>query len=268
MEVNNYDYPQHIIDMLSEGVFSRINGFLTEFLPRINSEVRALSKMIENDPRSIYSVIVKVKNKYTISVSRGYKYNYLLTSIYTILYYLHRDEPIYKARVFSPLIINMGYLSNDGILKSIIQAEVDKFIEVDKLCENTPDPMVTTEGTSSVEKYEREINRLRRLLNEYVGEDVADNKKPYFSTSQLTIAFYFLADAANIRILDNQSGWAKIISKMSRRSCQNIREILGKINTDMEQFKNDATVVAKALDNIYPGIATKIRNNFEIVATT
>lgn len=117
-----------------------------------------------------------------------------------------------------------------------------------------------------LERKDKEIERLKAIIQEYTGEEVSKGK-PYFSTNQIAIAVYFLLDSNNIRILDNQSGWAQFISKVVRRNYQNIRDGFGQINKDLEVLKDDAEIVAKALDGVAPTLANKIRNNANIVVT-
>ena len=117
------------------------------------------------------------------------------------------------------------------------------------------------------EQKDKEIQRLKTIIKEYTDEEVA-NGKPYFTTNQIAIALYFLLDNAHIRILDNQSGWAKLSSKIVRRTTQNLRETFGNINKDLSTLKDDATVVAVAFDTVAPVIADKIRKNCDIVVTT
>jgi hypothetical protein len=77
-----------------------------------------------------------------------------------------------------------------------------------------------------------------------------------------------MLDSVNIRILDNQSGWANIISKIARRNVQNLRDAFGQINKDIEKLrKDDAKIVANAFDDVAPTLANKIRKNAKIVAT-
>lgn len=76
-----------------------------------------------------------------------------------------------------------------------------------------------------------------------------------------------MLDSVNIRILDNQSGWANIISKIARRNVQNLRDAFGQINKDIETLKDDAKIVANAFDIVAPTLANKIRANANIVAT-
>lgn len=120
----------------------------------------------------------------------------------------------------------------------------------------------------SLQKENEELSKrnqqLEALVREYTDEEPDGTKKPYFTTNQIAIAAYFLFGEGNIRVLDNQQAWAKFMSKMSRRNSQNIREALSKINSNMEDLKGDAIIVANALDAVAPAIAEKIRKNFEV----
>lgn len=120
------------------------------------------------------------------------------------------------------------------------------------------------EWKKQVKELEKENKQLKAILKEYTGEEQESVQKKYFTTDQIAIATYFLLGEEKIKVMDNQQSWANVVSKISRRNSQNIRTVFGKINTDMVQLKDDASVVAKALERVAPKIAEKIRNNFEL----
>jgi hypothetical protein len=75
------------------------------------------------------------KYKYDSSVAqRIYKYHMVLTRVYILLYYRHRDDQIYQVIVFPELIKNMSTYADDA-LKNIIQPEINKILELDQLVE-------------------------------------------------------------------------------------------------------------------------------------
>ena len=148
-----------------------------------------------------------------------------------------------------------------------------KAVEERKKTANTP-AKVTTSPNDDVKKLrdeceqkDKKIKRLQAIIKEYTDEKVT-NGKTYFTINQIAIAIYFLLDNNNTKITDNKDGWAKFTAKLVRRTPQNLREAFLDINKDLSSMKNDAAVVANALDHVAPVIAEKIRKNCDIVVTT
>lgn len=159
--------------------------------------------------------------------------------------------------------------ASDSRLKGYFQPFKDALIESSQNSTTNKNLSDTLEDNVSLQKENEELSRrnqqLEALVREYTSDEKPDGtKKPYFTTNQIAIAAYFLFGEGNIRVLDNQQAWAKFISKVSRRNSQNIREAFSKINSNMEDLKSDAIIVANALDVVAPAIAEKIRKNFEV----
>ena len=144
---------------------------------------------------------------------------------------------------FQPFKDALGKAPLDNTIQAIATQKLEDGIDWKKL----------------MDKLEKENKQLKAILKEYTGEE---GEKGYFTTNQIAVATYMLLDAAKMRLLDNQFGWAKLISKIARRNQQNLRDAYGKINRNMEALKDDASVVAEAYDSVAPKIAEKIRNNF------
>ena len=270
--LNEY-LPEYIIDGLTLRVIDKLGNFYPSCKPKSNADVIKACKTIEQNVEQVYSVIANAKQAMDINRGYGYKFWHFLTSVYILLYYRHRDEEAYQMVVFPQLKAEMG----DFAGKTIIKEELDKMLEekakLRSLQEKNHDEQagnkgVDTETEKQIANLRKEISDLKSILKEYTDEELDGNKKPYFTTSQIAIAAYFLFDAQTIKITDNQSAVAKFLSKLTRRNVQNIRENLGIIYSNMIELKKDAIVVADAFDAVAPTIAGKIRRNFDIVATT
>jgi hypothetical protein len=271
MENNNNEYlPEYILNGLTLRVIGKLDRFYANCMPNSNDNVIKACKMIEQNVQQVYSVIADTKRSMMQNYGNGFKCWHFLTSVYVLLYYRHRDDEAYQLIVFPQLKMEMGIYA----AKTIIKQEVDKMLEEDaclrsvqekKPDEQTGNKSIDIEAEKQIAGLEKENSDLRAKLKEYTGEEEPDGtKKPYFTTNQIAIAAYFLFGEGNIRVMDNQQAWAKFMSKMSRRNCQNIREALGKINSSMDDLKRDAIIVADALDAIAPAIAEKIRKNFDV----
>ncbi|MBO7580326.1 MAG: hypothetical protein J6T38_02245 [Bacteroidaceae bacterium] len=132
METNNKIFlPQYTLDQLSEQVclkLSYFNNSTWEGVPE-------LCKEIEQEPRAVDTVIMKVKRNYSSGVAQGiYKYHQVLTRIYMLLYYRHRDDKIFQSIVFPELVKNMRDYANN-VLKNIIQPGINRIIELDQMVE-------------------------------------------------------------------------------------------------------------------------------------
>lgn len=92
---------------------------------------------IEDEPRAVNSVIAEAKklNKTMASSPQIYLYHYILTRVYILLYYRHKDDQVYKAIVFPELKRYMGVFAEEKQIEEIIHAETNKIIELDKLFE-------------------------------------------------------------------------------------------------------------------------------------
>lgn len=216
--------------------------------------------------------------------------------IYISSNYRNNTFEEFKVTLYSELACIMGcaYYAmvldeefNDNQLKNIEKISVSyrpgdmipyfnvfkKAAEERKMAANTPAKATTSTNDdvkklrNECEQKDKEIQRLESIIKEYTDEKVA-NGKPYFTTNQIAIALYFLLDNNDTKVIGNKDGWAKFIAKLVRRSHQNLREAFLAINKDLSALKNDAEVVANALDHVAPVIADKIRQNCDIVVTT
>ena len=275
MENNFNEYlPEYILDGLNLRVINKLGYFYQDCTPKNNADVIKACRTIEQNVQQVYSVIANAKRSMNLNSGYGYRYRHFLTSVYVLLYYRHHDDESYHMIVFPQLKSEMG----DFASKTLIKEVIDKMLEEDaklrsirekKHDEQTSNKSADVEAEKQIAKLKKENSDLKSLLKEYTSDEELDgNKKPYFTTNQIAIAAYFLFDAQDINILNNQLAWAKILSKLTRRNCQNIREALGILYSNMTVLKKDAIVVADAFDAVAPAIANKIRKNFDIVATT
>ena len=275
METKDNEYlPEYILDGLTLRVTNKLGNFYSDYSPNNNADVIKACRTIEQNVQQVYSVIANAKRNMNQNGGYGYKYRHFLTSVYILLYYRHRDDEPYQLVVFPQIRLEMGDFANKTIISEVIGKMLEEDARLRSMQEKSPNEQtgnksVDAEAEKQIAKLVKENNNLKSLLKEYTGDEVTDgSKKPYFTTNQIVIALYFLIDSNDIRILDNQSAWAKFLSKLTRRNSQNIRETLGEINSDMTILKEDAIVVANALDAVAPAIAEKIRKNFDIIATT
>lgn len=133
MDMNNKQFlPQYTLDQLLQRVCSRL-----PYYGQYNmwKDAPELCMRIESEPRAVDSVILMSKNKYDSSVTqRIYKYHLMLTYVYMLLYYRHRDDQIYQIIVFPELLKYVSTYVGDA-LKNIIQPEINKILEMDQLME-------------------------------------------------------------------------------------------------------------------------------------
>ncbi|MBO4673554.1 MAG: hypothetical protein J5616_04320 [Bacteroidaceae bacterium] len=131
METNNNQFlPQYTLDQLSERVCARLSYFGNY---KTWERIPELCMRIEAEPRAVDSVIIETKSTYSSSVAQNiYKYHLILTRVYMLLYYRHRDDRVYQAVVFPELTKNMNGYAGET-LKAIIHPEIDRIIELDQL---------------------------------------------------------------------------------------------------------------------------------------
>lgn len=132
MEMNNKNFlPQYTLDQFSEQVCSKLSYFNNsnwEGLPE-------LCKEIEQEPRAVDTVIMKTKRNYSGGVAQGiYRYHQVLTRVYMLLYYRHRDDKIFQSIVFPELVKNMKDYAGDT-LKNVIQPGINRILELDQMVE-------------------------------------------------------------------------------------------------------------------------------------
>lgn len=133
MENNvNLFLPKYTFDQIEERVCSKISNF------RISITWKGIPELcmkIEAEPRAVDSVIRDAKQNFTQAVvSNIYQYQLVLARVYMLLYYRHRDDEIYKQIVFPELIKNIEPFANNT-LRTIIQPEINKILELDQLVE-------------------------------------------------------------------------------------------------------------------------------------
>lgn len=122
--------PQYAIDSLSDRVYMKLQDCPPKFAPFNNPEVIQACKLIDQNPQLISSVIVDGKRNYPNKGGIVYDYRHYLTSVFIVLYYLHRDESEFQTAVFPQLIENMGSISSQ---KQFIVSEINKIIEENNL---------------------------------------------------------------------------------------------------------------------------------------
>ena len=130
--------PKYTLDQLSERVCLKLSFFSNKFnTSNIWNGIPELCVRIEDEPRAVSSVFADVKREdQRINTDPiVFTHNIILTRVYVLLYYRHRDDAIYKAIVFPELKKHMGIYADDKQLKYIIHAETDKILEQDKLIE-------------------------------------------------------------------------------------------------------------------------------------
>lgn len=137
MTDNNLYLPQYTLDSLADRVAMKLEYFYSIGTDHMWDSIIEPCKKVEEEQRNISSVIVEAKKENSIFVNGTNirKYHPKLTRIYILLYYRHRDTPLYQSIVFPQLERNMGVYANDKFLKNIIIAEIDKILEQDKLVE-------------------------------------------------------------------------------------------------------------------------------------
>ena len=130
---------QYTLDQLADRVAFKVDFFNRLFRSdNIWEAITEQCEKIEKEPRNVSSVILEAKKSKGIAIggSSVTWYHTKLTRIYILLYYLHRDDKIYKALVFPELLRNMGIYCGEQILNTKINQEIDKIIDLDKMVED------------------------------------------------------------------------------------------------------------------------------------
>lgn len=138
MTTNTQFLPQYTLDQLSERVCLRLSYFRNFFnASNMWEGIMERCQKIEDEPRAVNSVIAETKKliKEMVSNPQVSLNHFILTRVYIILYYRHRDDQIYKAVVFPELKRYMGIFAGEKQIAEIIHAETNKIIELDKLLE-------------------------------------------------------------------------------------------------------------------------------------
>lgn len=253
---------------------------LPEELP-LNMAINAAQVVYESVKQNLItyvSVLKKeIKDIFIININRNISFNNFHVSTYREIacilgctyYAMVCDEEFDDHQIKNIEKIVCSFISEKGYpYFFVFKKAVEEYKQKDHSSQIQSEKLtINVNQQKELEQKDKEIKRLQAIIEEYTGE-VASKGKPYFSTNQIAIAVYFLLVSDNIRILDNKSGWAQFISKVVRRNYQNIRDGFGQINKDLEELKEDAEIVAKALDGVAPTLANKIRENANIVVTT
>lgn len=146
MTTNTQILPLYTLDQLSERVCLKLPLFSYSYnAGNMWEGIIERCQKIEDEPRAVDSVIAEAKKltKEMASNPRIRLYHFILTRVYIILYYRHRDDQIYKAIIFPELKRYMGFYAEEKQLAEIIHAETNKIIELDKLVEEAKKKDVT-----------------------------------------------------------------------------------------------------------------------------
>lgn len=138
MTTNTQFLPQYTLDQLSERVCLKLPHFWNFFnAGNMWEGIIERCQKIEDEPRAVDSVIAEARKltKGIITTPQIRLYHFILTRVYIILYYRHRDDQVYKAIVFPELKRYMGFYAEEKQLAEIIHVETNKIIELDKLLE-------------------------------------------------------------------------------------------------------------------------------------
>lgn len=129
---------QYTLDQLADRVAFKVDFFNRLFRSdNIWEAITEQCEKIEKEPRNVSSIILETKKDNGIAIG-GSSVTWChtkLTRIYILLYYLHRDDKIYKVLVFPELLRNMGIYCGEQILNTKINQEIDKIIDLDKMVE-------------------------------------------------------------------------------------------------------------------------------------
>ncbi len=250
------ELPLNLAINAAQAIYENVKQNLTTYVPILREETKAIFKANTNRELSI--------NNFHVPTYRE------LACILGCTYYaMVCDEEFDDHQLENIEKIISNFISDKGLpYFNVFKKAADEIKQKDQgsqlLCENS---ITKTNHQKELEQKDKEIKQLKAIIKEYTGEEIIKGK-PYFTINQIAIAVYFMLDSVNIRILDNQSGWANIISKIARRNIQNLRDAFGQINKDIETLrKDDAKIVANAFDDVAPTLANKIRANAKIVAT-
>lgn len=166
---NNSTYlPQYTLCQLADCVAMKLAYFVNIYnADNIWSAfILEKCKTIEAEPRNVNTIIVEFKKSSEIighvSTLAVYKYHAILTRIYIILYYRHRDDRVFQTVVFPRLIKNMGYYGKDDS-RIFINNEIKRMIEEDKLVEESQST-VQTRRTDDIAENNRAASDGKRIV--------------------------------------------------------------------------------------------------------
>ena len=167
------DYlPQYTLAQLSEQVCMKLPYFKNKFkTENIWDGIIQQCQLIEKDPRNVNIVTAEASNHSEMYVKEASvrESHLILTRVYILLYYRHRDDSYFQNGVFPELVARMGFYSKRDYLKGIIRDGIDKIIEFDKQVEQA-----MKEKKKEVKPVFAYVNHSRtemdNLFNEYSDE--------------------------------------------------------------------------------------------------
>ncbi len=170
---NSSDYlPQYTLAQLSEQVCMKLPYFKNKFkTENIWDGIIQQCQLIEKDPRNVNIVTAEASNHSEMYVKEASvrESHLILTRVYILLYYRHRDDSYFQNGVFPELVARMGFYSKRDYLKGIIRDGIDKIIEFDKQVEQA-----MKEKKKEVKPVFAYVNHSRtemdNLFNEYSDE--------------------------------------------------------------------------------------------------
>lgn len=170
MADNTQILPQYTLDQLTVDVCQKLDFLKTYYSSsKMWDGIMEHVTFIEQEPRNVNSVIVKVIEKHSNSLNNMViNYHTILTRSYVLLYYRHRDDAVYQALVFPKLLQHMGIYSK-GDTRKWIDTTIDKILETDALVAKAKE-----EQRKNVEPLFRFVplsgNEADMLYNEYCDE--------------------------------------------------------------------------------------------------
>ena len=91
-----------------------------------------------------------------------------------------------------------------------------------------------------------------------------DFKNKSLTIPQQNLFYYYIFNELGVNFQNSKKkDWAKVISAMNGKNEEYIRKALS-INFDDDVTKNDMRIVISTIDNLFPNITQKIRNDIEI----
>ena len=148
---NNEFLPKYALNQLADRVALKVDYFdrFYNYDHIWTTRIIDYCKTIEKEHRDVNTVIVETKKDSPVILGGSgiRRHHTMLTLIYILLYYKHRDEDRYKTLVFPRLIENMGRFNSEQVLKHEINIVINRIIEEDKLAESAlPEDTSTTQA--------------------------------------------------------------------------------------------------------------------------
>lgn len=173
--------PQYKLAQLTDRVAMRINHFSTLFTTeKIWDYPIELCIPIELNPANVSEVILRAKKEMSIVVSGTAirSYHTILTRIYILLYFKHCDDKVYEAAVFPQLLRKMGVFADVKIIKNIIQVEIKKILEEEKLINEAlgktdsdiKDAAVDMVKSKQIKELQEQVAKLQSKLDDEKAE--------------------------------------------------------------------------------------------------